>query len=274
MIKHPLNEVCDEVWYRLKYSERLKIRQGEETLTDNILLYLRMNEKRFGRIQIASIKKTPKTAKAGQGTEADQGTDWEWWIGSNRHWRRYAVQAKKLCLQTGCYALKHRVGGGGNGPYQHDILADYAKENEAIPLYAFYNHIRKDAYDDYWHCRQSKFEKSKLGVTVTPLENIPFVPPSPHGYRKFESIHRVCETVPMRCLVCPKYEKIFATSKTYFADSRQMKVREKAKVYPRPPDIFGTERFSVNIDGLPRDFYNHDSGYCPKRIVKIETECQ
>ena len=40
MLKHHLNIVCDDVWERLGNSKQYGIAQGEETLTDNLLLYL------------------------------------------------------------------------------------------------------------------------------------------------------------------------------------------------------------------------------------------
>lgn len=72
-----------DTWERLRDSIDLGIRFGEETITDLLLLDLkRKNPPRTRVLQ------TPKSK------EKDQGTDWEWWIGSPRlRWLRFAVQA-------------------------------------------------------------------------------------------------------------------------------------------------------------------------------------
>lgn len=67
MLKHHLNVVCDDVWQRLENSKRFEISQGEETLTDNLLLYLASQ-----RLSTIKIIQTPKDK------ESIKGTDWEW----------------------------------------------------------------------------------------------------------------------------------------------------------------------------------------------------
>lgn len=100
MLRHALETVAGQTWETLRDSTKCSISQGEETITDNLLLCLL-------RQSLPSIRviKTPKDK------EAIMGTDWEWWIGSKSGGvLRYAVQAKKLDYASHRYLkLKHKV---------------------------------------------------------------------------------------------------------------------------------------------------------------------
>ncbi|EJE4164403.1 hypothetical protein M3916_004616 [Vibrio parahaemolyticus] len=257
MLKHHLNVVCDDVWNRLDSSKKFGITQGEETLTDNILLYLASQN-----LSDIKIIQTPKYK------EAVMGTDWEWWIGNAQDgYLRYAVQAKKLDLKTGRYSsLNHKIGSGSTASYQHDVLEAYAKANKAIPLYAFYNHLEKKDYPKDWNC-PLPIEHSKLGCTVTPLANVKKAI-STRGCRTFQKIHDLPETVPLRCLAqCPR---IICTS----MDSSEHDIEKfgvKAKVYSNPWGWISEMGHLDSPEQMPSEFYNHDLGYYPKRILIIET---
>ncbi len=257
MLKHHLNKVCDEVWQRLESSKKYGISQGEETLTDNLLLYLASQ-----KLPTLKIIQTPKDK------ESVKGTDWEWWIGNRKTgFLRYAVQAKKLDLLTGRYAsLNHKVGKGAAAEYQHKILEDYAKVNEAIPLYAFYNHLDTPNLPGSWNC-PLPLDHSKLGCTVTPLTNVKKAI-SHKGWRSFEKIHSFSETVPLRCLaVCPN---IVAPS----VNSGKTKIPRlglEAKVYKDPWGWISEMGHLESFKQMPAEFYNHELGYYPKRILIIDT---
>jgi len=269
MLNQHFNRVCDNVWCLLETSWIRRFDLSETTVTDRILLWLHEN-RALSSIQVAIL------AKTSYADEPVRGTDWEWWIGNGRHgWSRYAVQAKKLSHQenggTRYHSLKQRAGQSLPEQFQHEVLARYARENHAVPIYAFYNYVRKTDYASYWQCkcapyRQGKSHRdaSKLGITVTPLKNVESAV-SDHGQRSFEAIHEFPETVSMRCLACPKGEKMY----------RQvgLSVQERRL---NPPEIFRKEKFSGNVvilghKELPGELYNHDLGYYPKRIIKIET---
>ena len=82
--------IASSTWQRIHWGNFYKISQGEETITDLNLLEL-------ARANCPEVK-VIKTAK---NKEKYQGTDWEWWIGNKRlGWLRYAVQAKKINLNT------------------------------------------------------------------------------------------------------------------------------------------------------------------------------
>lgn len=258
MLKHHLNVVCDDVWERLENSQKLGITQGEETLTDNLLFYLM--SKNLSSIKIIP---TPKPK------EAVKGTDWEWWIGNKRSgYLRYAVQAKKLDLKTGRYlSLNHKVGKGSGAQYQHKILEDYARVNQAIPLYAFYNYLDKADYSKEWNC-PLPIDHPKLGCTVTPLKNVKTAI-SKKGCRTFESIHQFPETVPLRCLaVCPNIAIVGDYSDTAYI----RRFDTEAMVYRDPWGWISEMGHLKSFEQMPSEFYNRQLGYYPKRILLIETE--
>ena len=257
MLKHHLNIVCDDVWERLENSKQYGISQGEETITDNLLLYLASQS-----LSNIKIIQTPKNK------ESVKGTDWEWWIGNRSGgYLRYAVQAKKLDTKSGRYSsLNHKVGKGPSADYQHKILEDYAKANDAIPLYAFYNYIAKPDLPNKWNC-PLPIEHSKLGCTVTPLKNVKKAI-TIRGWRTFEKIHSFPETVPLRCLAdCPN----IAYTKTQNGSTYLPRFGLDAKVYERPWDWISEMGHLTEFSQMPNDYYNHDLGYYPKRILLIET---
>lgn len=257
MLKHHLNIVCDDVWERLGNSKKFGISQGEETVTDNLLLYLVSQS-----LSTIKIIQTPKDK------EPVKGTDWEWWIGNRSNgYLRYAVQAKKLNLKTGCYSsLNHKVGKGALADFQHKILEDYAIANKAVPLYAFYNHLESSDLPNQWNC-PLPIEHSKLGCTVTPLKNVKKAI-STKGWRTFEKIHSFSETVPLRCLAeCPN----IAFAKGSNGSVYLPRFDTEATVYERPWRWISEMGHLTDFSQMPNDFYNHDLGYYPKRILLIET---
>lgn len=264
MLEHHLNVVCDDIWQRLKDSQHYRINQGEETITDNILLYLAKQN-----LSEIEIFQTPKNL------EPQKGTDWEWWIGNkNSGFLRYAVQAKKLDSNTKRYtALNHKVGLPPNEEYQHDILERYAKANDAIPLYALYNYIELDDFTPFWQCNLD-IDISKFGCTVTSLENINKAIRT-HGHRSFEKIHSLYDTIPLRCLaVCP--DILAATSHAkHMKTSRTEPLKHlniEAKIYEDPSRHLRELGGLKSCNQLPQTFYNHEVGIYPGRIILIRTE--
>tara|TARA_R110001599_G_scaffold350254_2_gene580037 strand:+ start:21142 stop:21921 length:780 start_codon:yes stop_codon:yes gene_type:complete len=257
VLKHHLNIVCDDVWERLGNAQTFDISQGEETITDNLLLYLASQ-----RLTTIRIIQTPKDK------ESIKGTDWEWWVGNTKSgYLRYAVQAKKLDLKTGRYlSLNHKVGSGPSAVYQHKILEDYAFANKAIPLYAFYNHLETSDRPKSWNCPLS-IDHSKLGCTVTPLKNVKKAILT-RGWRTFDKIHSFPETVPLRCLAqCPN----IAFAKSENGTAYLPRFGTDAKVYENPWGWISEMGHLTNFSKMPNKYYNHDLGYYPKRILIIET---
>lgn len=264
MLKHHLNVVCDNVWQQLKDSQHYGINQGEETITDNILLYLARQN-----LSEIEIFKTPKNL------ESQKGTDWEWWIGNkNSGFLRYAVQAKKLDSNTKRYtALKHKVGLPPNEEYQHDILEIYANANDAIPLYALYNYIELDDFTPFWKCKLD-IDISKFGCTVTSLANIKKAISVP-GHRSFKKMHSVYDTIPLRCLaVCPDILSSASRAKKMHTNRTEplKHLNVEAKVYEDPSGYLRGLGGLNSCNQLPQTFYNHEIGIYPERIMLIKTE--
>ena len=260
-LTHHLELVSDNIWNRLDNANRFGINQGEETLTDNLLLYLASQN-----LPSIHIVQTPKNQ------EAIKGTDWEWWIGSKkRGFLRYAVQAKKLNLKTNTYSsLKQKVGNQSSAPYQHDVLEKYAQLNNAIPLYAFYNYLQPMNQPSSWNCPLS-FDLSQMGCTVTPLKNVKRAI-SKRGYRTFDKIHQFPETIPLRCLAkCPhinsQINSIQPQNTVHLS-----KFGLEAKIYDDPWGWISEMGHLSSCRQMPSDFYNHEQGLYPKHILYIDID--
>ncbi|MDN5215031.1 hypothetical protein QQ020_23320 [Fulvivirgaceae bacterium BMA12] len=262
MIDKIFEEISENIWHRIKDSELCGIRQGEETITDHILLEL--FRKQTPNIQIIQ---TPKIQ------EKNQGTDWEWWIGSHQHgWLRYAVQAKKLKSGKNYYgSLNHLVGQKGPKPRQIDVLKRYSKKNKAIPLYCFYNHVNNLKLEKFWNC-ELDYEKLQFGWTYTPLEIVELAL-NKKGRRNFQYIHFQKKTLPMRCLVkCPNILRVYHSANALRPyDFEDLEYLQRG--YHRSlPSIFGAAIETGKIVEFPPDLYNPETNLYPKRIGIINND--
>jgi len=250
-----LEQLADDAWHRIHDGHQLGVTQGEESLSDHLLLQLR-------RINPAGITvlKTPKNI------ERHKGTDWEWWIGSpQRGWIRYAVQAKKLNLRTGRYDdLAHRIG----RRLQVDILRRYAAVNHAVALYCLYNYTDASDLAPFWRC-PLPCQDSQLGCTVTPAEEVRRAI-GKRGCRTFTYFHQRRRTVPWRCLVrCPQINAIHQGDR---AGARVRFGHEITLHRTLPPGFLPT----LNGDGgeleaFSPEYYDPTVEYYPRRIMVIDT---
>ncbi len=199
-----IESLSEYVWYRLRDSIDLDIRQGEETLTDNMLLLLARQQRYNITVLRTFIDHTSRSM------EARQGTDWEWWIGSyTLGWRRFAVQAKKLNSETHRYdCLTHKV--GRRKKPQIDIFEEYCLSNDAEGIYCFYNFMNSALnYKRYWHCVDPRVDPLQLAWTFTPLGNVRLAV-NKWGGKNFKYVHSFKDTLPMRCLFsCPSFLDFF-----------------------------------------------------------------
>lgn len=245
--------VALDIWETLRDSLAYDVSQGEETITDNLLLYLIRQD-----LSELKVIKTPKHL------EPMMGTDWEWWIGNPAQgFKRYALQAKKLDPETHRYMkLKHKVAVGGVEELQHEVLERYAEHNDAIPLYVLYNFIELDDYKPYWQCHEP-LDHVQLGATVTSLENIKNAI-SKRGERSFERIHLQPGSLPLRCLPgCPGPSSCKNT-----APRSPVEFDEGARIYrvEEVPFLSG----NVNeIEQFPSHLYSPDARSFPKRILVV-----
>lgn len=256
-LKEHLNIICDSVWDRIGLGKKLNITQGEETITDNILLYLASKN-----LSGISILKTPKNV------EGVNGTDWEWWIGNEKYgYLRYAVQAKKINNRTNSYnSLRQKVGHGEKSPFQYDILGRYASAINAIPIYAFYNHLDSlNAPHAIWHCAK-KFDIKKLGCTITPLKNV-LTAARIYGGTSFYTIHGFRETIPLRCLAEKSISILSEMYENEKVDSFNKDFNVKITVYK---DI--TSLISIMTNPNDAKQYLNDLNIYPKRILVMNTD--
>jgi hypothetical protein len=243
-----LESIASSTWNRIYLGNFYKISQGEETITDFNLLEIAKSS-----ISEVKVIKTPKNE------EKNQGTDWEWWIGNNSiGWLRYAIQAKKVDINSRYAKLGHKV----NNRRQIDILESFARENRAIPLYCFYNHIECDDLKNYWHCQLS-YEESQFGCTITPSKNVREILLS-RGKRNFSCLHEFINTKPWRCLItCPLIRKIYITK-----GITNVFEFENINVYEYLPPEIEVARDINSLIKFPSNIYKGYVGY-PKKILVI-----
>ena len=212
------SDISEYVWDLLHDGKKLGLSIGEETISDLILLEIARRDYSY-----VTIKKTTKDK------ESTKGTDWEWWIGSRQTgWVRYAIQAKKMDHNQYSYKkLKHEV--GKNKILQHNILQQYAKDINAVPLYAFYKYPKQAELDEYWNCKRP-ISRKKMGITVANLEVVVSAIHKKRG-RNFNSIHKVRTTYPLCCLL----ECIGTRSKYIYRNTTPQ----------QPPDVISLSYSSV-----------------------------
>lgn len=243
--------LAESTWERIRDGEELGCRQGEETITNINLLEIKRARLREVRI--------PKINKA---NEFKTGIDWEWWIGSNqRGWWRYVVQAKKIDSCGRYNKLRHKIGSN----FQIDILEAYAKSNQCIPLYCFYNSIKANNLQAYWQCCVP-YDELQLGCTVAPVDVVKkaFV----QGESKtFQFMHFQQLILPWRCLVrCPSILSLRHGEPHPLANG----VYAKFSSYETLPFFLRKDAGEENIVEFSNDFYNHDMALYPKRILAID----
>ena len=292
MFSNPLEEalsiLAEATWERLRDVKAFSahtlpfdsVRLGEETITDLSMLDLR--RKRLIRV---IFLQTPKHI------EADRGTDFEWWLGSNRGgWFRLAIQAKKLDLKTNRYSgLTQKT---PTGMDQIEALEKYAN-GRADALYCFYNYYDSVDLSRHWHCcgRQPyrNPREQELGCTLAPSSLVQKAIDK-HGAKNFEFIHNDKRTLPWQCLAsCPKIQTALVSAAENLSDDPFPLIDPASSYYPQLPLSFqvqvstrrsmlddrpddGAVRVEVlEFDASLSDYYDPEVGL-PKRIFISEID--
>ena len=257
MIQRHLEAIAKHTWQTLKDAREFDISQGEETISDNILLYLLRQ-----RLSGLHIIKTPKNK------EAQMGTDWEWWLGNPiQGYLRYAIQAKKLNFDTKRYSkLKHPVPTARGIECQHEILKKFATANNAIPLYALYNYVELPASANHWHCGLP-LDYEQFGVTVTPLGNIEYAICN-RGCRSFDNLHLQSRTQPVRCLANrpPQCSKSTKGPMWYGGTDGDVGRYSADELLPLLGQL---DRSSFEF---PKQLYDSNIGIYPRHILLLDAE--
>jgi len=177
-----LNKAAKKVWDELRPAQttipnRIHLPR-EEALTS--LMHRELAE--------SGCPDVKKVWMFGSEEEHAEGFDFEIWVGNeNNKWLQFLVQAKKL--------KGHEVGSF----YEIDqaqlaTIFNFHRPNEnAIPLYALYNHISGNSDLSPYHISLNGFKKSNLGVTLIkpgvmngiPRKNFRNVHASPGGHTDF-----------------------------------------------------------------------------------------
>lgn len=256
-VAQKLEDLSKHVWERIRDGHGLGIRQGEESLTDHLLLEL-------CRARLSEIKviKTPKSS------ESKKGTDWEWWIGSHKiGWIRYAVQAKKLTISNLRYeCLNRKV--GSSGERQIDIFKKYATATKSVALYCFYNYSYL-SNKPYWQCTLP-FDEPQLGCTVTPIAIVEKALAG-RGNRTFKYFHSQPQTIPWRCLAkCPSILSIYKDN----AEAAKEKFSTEVTMYKQLPPGFDLAIEDGSLREYSPDFYRVESDMLPRKILVLDVnEC-
>jgi hypothetical protein len=249
-------ELASDTWERIKEGNKFGISQGEETITDINLL--KIHQSQYPNIRVI---KTPKVE------ESQNGTDWEWWVGTGSKWLRFAIQAKKGYPPAGRYpGINKKV----DDTPQIEILENYAKGNKAIPLYCFYNADCKVDPTRHWHC-DFDFDPPQLGCSLTSL---PVVKASilKRGGKNFDYIHSHSETIPWRCLFKWVLTSLGTLNKSTEGKHGLFSYLNKIEptIYRSPPEgIDNDELYSFQ-----ESTYNTDLVLFPKRILVIDVSEQ
>lgn len=230
-LKVAFENITKNVWKGLEDSFEHDISFGETSISDMILLYLiKLNN------PCISIKQTK------QNEEADFGTDWVWWIGSDdKGWIAYAVQAKKYSTKNDRYdSLAHKV----KGVSQSDILEIYANSIRAIPVYALYNYVLRESFSTGVRGLILGYPKNMYGVTLTPLHVINEAM-NKRGCRNFKFIHDKFSTITLPDLILETetYLDNYANSKN---KSKIFEEYPKVHTYIPTNEPIKTEIFVVN----------------------------
>ena len=190
----PAEHVAERTWSTLGRAKQLRVRFGEETLTDLLVLDMLPHQRTRG----FWLRPT---------TKPDEG-----WCGADllvavRHqtgrWSRFALQAKKLYPDDDRYRMLNRV---QESIIQLEKLERFARQLHALPLYLLYNHSTTAQPSEHWHCPQ-RFDVGQLGCTLVPSWHIRQMICRPPP-RNFDLAHKVSQSRPWRCAFdCPDAEK-------------------------------------------------------------------
>ena len=186
-LKDAFENITKSVWNVLGDASKHDISFGETSISDMILLYLiKLNNPQI------SIKQTK------QNEEANFGTDWVWWIGSDdKGWVAFAVQAKKYNTKNDRYnSLAHKV----KGISQSDILKSYSDSIQAVPIYALYNHVLRKNFSVGITGLIFNYPENMYGVTLASL-NVVKEAMNTRGCRNFKFINNKVSTITLPDLI-------------------------------------------------------------------------
>ena len=235
--------IARTTWEWLGEARQRKLSFSEETITD------------IAALQIAGAALNQvKIAKVSKFEEKRYGIDWMWFIGNPRQgYRRYAVQAKKVTLDTSTnfsYRLRRRVSRMPGSKFQIQRLERFARIARAVPLYCFYNNVDSALATKHWHCLRYPSQPDdirQMGCTVVPLDVVQEVH-KPYRNKNFCAVHRDKRSIPWRCLFHP----------SCVVDALHCKSDDREELWMSPSSQDDDDSLR-RIEGLPEFLLQGDS---------------
>lgn len=178
-------QLAMRTWRDLRDSQDLGLLRGEETITDDLLLYLGKRHK--SEVVIVQHNKS---------REKQTGTDWEWWLGAQASWFGMRIQAKRLDIPNLSYRGINRK---RKGVYQVTRLMRSARQNSCFPAYVFYNYWDHKRFRSQWNCRSFPRNIELLGCTFAGASAVKSLMKSNTPLLNVDKI-----AWPWMCLVCCK----------------------------------------------------------------------
>ncbi|WP_432937480.1 DUF6615 family protein [Kribbella sp. CA-253562] len=158
IIGQALKAKADWVNRRLTAAAHLGTPYGEETITETMLLDLRLELS--GRLAVTPYTKYQESRVT--------GADWEWWFcdGIGRRMYGMRVQAKKLKLVNGSPAYDFAYRPNKRKERQVDRLLANARDAGLPAVYALYNGPELDLSLFAWSCCTEQPSASVFGVSM------------------------------------------------------------------------------------------------------------
>jgi hypothetical protein len=175
-----------DTWFKIQQSKSVLLHIGEETITDNNLLDLKI--------------KHPKeiiTRTFTKPQESKNGADWEWWLtGPSNKWFGIRIQAKIINFTNDKYEhLHYKI---NKTTYQSDRLIQSASENKAIPLYCLYSYWDNPTYNISWRCGSFHRVIDSFGCSLVSAYDIVKM----RNKNKLNDI--LPYMIPWHCIICCK----------------------------------------------------------------------
>ncbi|MBI5949978.1 MAG: hypothetical protein HY875_17720 [Chloroflexi bacterium] len=230
---------------------------NEETVTENLILWA--NQGGLPSVQVHALTK-PKEAKLGYDFDLRLETQ----PGS---FKSILTQAKRETA-NGAYRVDYAVGTNT----QLGLLKDHVKATRSSGAYMFYNASLRPGFVAA-HCPCSGLgcgsgvsaDDCLIGCTVTPLDDVEAVL-NRDGRCGLKNVHDCPNTIPLRCLLCPRRGWAGPLAMAAGADGTAPWEGILAESPPRAEPGLILERLR-SANGAWREDY--PTGFIPKYLVVI-----
>ncbi|MGC9933792.1 DUF6615 family protein [Priestia aryabhattai] len=205
-----LSATTQKLYETMETAKELEIDIQEETLTELMLIDLKLQVEKFGL--------NTTVIHANKNVEANTGADFLWFIGSKKTGRftAFYIQAKKYSNKK--YHLKHTYTRPKHGKIYDQVKnLIYTAENavgfKAIPIYCFYNHLEDDTLKDSSYLKgfpKLDVKKERFSFTYSCAYHVKSLLREVHQVRKGKTIYRSSfsfedvKGLPIHTLFCPK----------------------------------------------------------------------